>query len=475
MLKIFFVISLTGLLFSSAVTAQDRLGLANSNYMPVTTLLNNPSSIVDSYTWLDINLIGASLSVSNNYLYMDGSKLSIADRFQFKFGFDHLPSENTSTLFNKNIFVDLTIPLPSAALVVGRHSGALAATMRTVVDLNGFPTAVARGLYQGFANLPEYFNQKIDASNIKINQLSWMEVGLTYGTFAYSFDEDVFTFGVSVKKLWGLSAFAAQVDKWSYTTLDKQKMQIDDFKATVASATGFGSGEGWSADLGVTYKKFYKWSNHYRPNDARTSCNRMPYRFKISAAIIDLGNIKFAKDAALLTYENGAGLWQNYSHSSASSVQDVTSFFDQMMSGGTVKSSKSNSFTMGLPTAITGGVDFNLGSGFYAGANTVIGIPSFFMLGPQRPFQLALVPRYERRFFEVSLPISTINFQDVRVGFMMRAGFITIGTDRLNTFWFGDVYSADFFLMVKMPFFTAPQCEDNSPKRKVAPFCPKFR
>lgn len=461
-------------LFTFSLFSQDRLGLANSNYMPVTTVMNNPSSIVDSYTWLDINLIGASLFFNNNYIYMDGDKLTVSDRFQFKFGFDQKPGENTST-FNKNFYLDFTAPLPSATLVVGRHSGGLEANFRTVVDIHGVPHQVARGLYNGFQNLSEFYTQKIDAENLKINQLSWLEAGLSYGTFVYSFDENVFTVGGSIKKLWGITGLAAKIDKWEYTTIDKDLMVVDDFKATVAVAAGFGSGSGWSGDFGVTYKKFFKWSNHYRPNDARTSCNRMPYRFKIMAAITDLGNIRFTENATLTTYENGKNNWQNYSNASVNTVGAITSFFDQMFNGTTVNTNVENSFTIGLPTAITGGIDYNLSHGFYVGANTVIGIPSLFLLGPQKPFQLALFPRFESKYFEMSLPISTMNFQDLRIGVMMRMGFLTIGTDRLNTFLFGDVYAADFFLLLKLPFFTAPPCKDHTPKRKWAPYCPQFR
>ncbi|MCX6181809.1 MAG: DUF5723 family protein [Bacteroidetes bacterium] len=471
-MKSIFVVGLC--FFSFSLMSQDRLGLANSNYMPVTTALNNPSSIVDAYTWLDINLVGASVFFENNYLYIPGDKLTIADRFKFNFSFDQGPRQNLSH-FDKNFFVDATVALPSASVVIGRQSGGWITNFRTMVDLEGVPYQVAQGLYSGFANLPQFFGEKIDAKNLRISQMSWLETGPVFGSFVYSFDEDVITVGASVKKLWGITGIAAKIDKWNYTTVDKNVMAIDDFKATVAGAVGFGSGSGWSADFGITYKRFYKWSNHYRPNDVRKSCNRMPYRFKITAAILDLGSIKFDKDATLTTYENGKNNWQNYSNSSANSVDAVTSFFSQMFTPNTVTTTTQNSFTMGLPTSISAGFDYNLGYGFYAGANTMIGLPNLFLLGPQRQFQLALVPRYERKFFEMSIPISTLNFQDLRIGLMMRMGFITIGTDRLNTFLFGDVYAADFFLLIKMPFHTSPKCEDLTPKRKLAPYCPQFR
>ena len=456
----------------SKLNAQDRLGLANSNYMPVTTNLFNPSSIVDAYTWLDINLIGASVFFHNNYLYVPGFNLTTKDRltFNYKFG-TQLPTYDNK--FDKNLYVDATVLTPSASIVIGRFSAAINSNSRNIVDIRNMPWQVADGMYKGFQNVTDLWGEQIKAKNLKINQLSWLEVGATVGGFVYTFDEHLVTLGLSVRKLWGISGFAAKVDEWDYTTQNQTTMHINKFKGEVAMATGFGSGSGFSGDFGITYKRYFKWSNQYRPNDKRTSCTRMPYRYKIMAAIIDLGSIKFNKDATHTTYTIENDNWNNYTHNNVQSVSDVTNFFSNM--GTNVQTSTKNSFTMSLPTAITAAFDYNLGYGFYAGANTVIGIPSFFTLGVQRPFQLAVMPRYERRFFEMSIPISTLNFQDVRLGLMMRLGFLTLGTERLNTFLFGDVYAADVYLMLKMPFFTAPQCKPKRSGAKAAPFCPKFR
>ncbi len=440
--------------------------------MPVTTNLFNPSSIVDAYTWLDINLVGASVFFHNNYLSIPGSGLSPSDRFQFKFKFSNDLIENTSP-FDKNIYVDANVMLPSASVVIGRHSVALNTNFRTVVDIRNVEMESARGFYKGFQNLPEYFGKEVDAKHIKINELSWLEAGATYGTFVRTFDEHVFTAGISLKKLWGITAFSAVVDDWDYTVKSSTLMQINNFDAKVAIATGFGSGSGYSTDLGFTYKRFFKWSNGYRPNDYRKSCNRMNYRYKIMAAIIDLGSIKFNKNATLTTFKTSNDDWNNYTHNSVSGVSDIANFFSTM--GTKVQSTTTNSFSMGLPTALTGAIDFNCGYGFYAGANTVIGIPNFFGYGPQRPFQLGVIPRFESRFFEMAIPVSTINFQDFRLGVMMRLWFITVGTDRINTFLYGDVNAADFYLMIKLPFFTSPNCKEKTSGAKKAPFCPKFR
>ena len=240
-------------LFTFSLFAQDRLGLANSNYMPVTTNLFNPSSLVDSYTWLDINVVGASVFFHNNFLYIPGSKLAPSDRFTFNFSLDGELGQFDNK-FDKNIYAEASVFLPSASLVLGRSSVAINATSRNIVDIRNIPWQVAKGMYNGFQTETSLWGEKIEADNLKVNQLSWLEVGASFGTFVYTFDEHVFTAGLSIKKLWGINGFAAKVDDWDYTTENQSTMHIDKFKGVVALASGFGSGKGYSGDLGVTYK-----------------------------------------------------------------------------------------------------------------------------------------------------------------------------------------------------------------------------
>ena len=57
--------------------AQERLGLANSNYAGTTGMPLNPSSMVDSKAWLDINLVGVDAFAWNNFVYLSISTSSV--------------------------------------------------------------------------------------------------------------------------------------------------------------------------------------------------------------------------------------------------------------------------------------------------------------------------------------------------------------------------------------------------------------
>jgi len=60
-LKKTLIIICLGVLWCSALFSQDNLGIAGSTRAPVNTVLNNPSTIVDSRAFIDINLAGISV------------------------------------------------------------------------------------------------------------------------------------------------------------------------------------------------------------------------------------------------------------------------------------------------------------------------------------------------------------------------------------------------------------------------------
>jgi hypothetical protein len=59
--------------------AQDNLGIAGSSRAPVNTLLINPSSIVDSRAFIDINLVGLSAFARNNFMYLPAKGFSLTN------------------------------------------------------------------------------------------------------------------------------------------------------------------------------------------------------------------------------------------------------------------------------------------------------------------------------------------------------------------------------------------------------------
>ena len=108
---------------------------------------------------------------------------------------------------------------------------------------------------------------------------------------------------------------------------------------------------------------------------------------------------------------------------------------------------------MWLPTALSLQVDYNINGDFYLGSALVQSIPlGNFKVGRANVF--ALSPRFERKWFGASLPISIYNWDQVRVGLSARLGFLTLGSDHIGSiFTNSDLSGTDFYMALKIfPF-----------------------
>ena len=73
------------------------------------------------------------------------------------------------------------------------------------------------------------------------------------------------------------------------------------------------------------------------------------------------------------------------------------------------------------------------------------------------------MPRFEDQWFEFALPISMFNYEEIRLGAMVRLAYLTIGTDKLGTFLgVSNVTGADIYVALAYKFFKKPFCEKRT-------------
>ena len=110
-----------------------------------------------------------------------------------------------------------------------------------------------------------------------------------------------------------------------------------------------------------------------------------------------------------------------------------------------------------MPTAASMQVDVNIKNNFYVNASVIQRLP-LNELSILRPNQFSLTPRYEKRKFEVSMPLSLYDYDKVALGLAVRYGILTIGTDRLGIYTgLFDSTGFDLFFSIKVN-----RCEQKS-------------
>lgn len=68
MIKNIMILVLPFVFFSSAVKAQDYLGLSTGNYGGIHAVMLQPANVADNRYQYEINLVSGSLNFSNNYV-----------------------------------------------------------------------------------------------------------------------------------------------------------------------------------------------------------------------------------------------------------------------------------------------------------------------------------------------------------------------------------------------------------------------
>ncbi len=426
-------------------TSQERIGTAIDNYTPVNGMLLNPSVIADQRPWLDIHLAGFGFYLQSNTMYFENSTLrspgSIGDRM-FRTDRDQ-----------NWIQVDALAMLPSASISLGKNAFGFHVAGRAVANSKRLPTEALKNI--AGEEVSDQFTGQREMTRARIKGGGWAEVGFSYARMIYNFDRDLITVGGTLKRYVGLGHGA-------FTARDAE-LAVADTSSTFITANGIGAytpiafnaGGGWGLSIGVTYKKMLGDVTHYTPHGRAERCVTIPYRYKLSVALADIGYIRYRKDAQISRYNTGqdaTDLVNSLQFSGFSSTDDL--------------SFENRAYTTTAPWALTAQFDYNYGQGIFFNALLVQRIARASGLWAERANMLAVTPRFERKVFTLGVPISLINYSVPQLGVFFRVSGLSIGTENVLSYIIRrDMYPADIYVHFRIPFNRSRKCKtsDNTP------------
>ncbi len=460
------------LLFGGNSTfAQDMLGIRNSNYAGIQGLGMNPASIHTSRIDIDINLIGIGATIENDFIYIPQDELkffgikNIMNKMDNKEYLDEFQFQNAEGLYNA--YSAVAVYGPGAMFnIKNKHTFAITTQFRHHVSANDVDGHIAKYAVEGLGYDPLHGNV-FSATDFQLNILNWLEYGLSYATTLKETEKGSLTMGVTLKLLNGLAGAYAENPDLRYDVLNDSDMvflpgsSIDygrtDYNSfdEVSNYGDFVNGSGFGADIGFTYdflKDPSEWQ--YEMDGAKQhdpTLNR--YKLRLGFSVIDLGKINFKDNSGVYHLEtNDIGYYNDYNVDEFDDNID----FDKSMSaifynGDSLASFRNDDFKMNLPTALSLQVDWNAYKKFYVNAAYTQGIKNS-KPGVDKANVLSVTPRYETKWFDVSLPISYYNYaSDVtRIGLAMRFASFYIGSDRIGSlFGLSDMYGMDVYAGLK--------------------------
>jgi hypothetical protein len=419
------------------VKAQEMLGIVNSNYAGSVGSIINPSSIVNSKLYMDINLITADIFAQNNYLYIHAKDYKLLQFLKRDaefpmYGKDNQAFDHYTDNKLKHVFSNVRFIGPSAMVIKGNHAFALTTGVRTIVSLNRIPYEIANFAYEGL-NYPSQFNINYNDYDFDMAAMAWGEIGLTYAYIFKKVYNNQLSAGITVKRLFGYSG--------GYMSYNNDFP--DDGK--------FFKGGGFGLDLGITYQKKARGYSNRKYNKL---CQQ-PYEdyvYRIGVSIIDIGSIKFKENAQKHVYDNVSTYWEEMDTLIYHNIHDLSQTISNQFYGDPDESLKANKISISLPAAFSFQVDYHYNKSWYINSTFIYPI-KLGKISLRRPSQISITPRYEKRQFEFAVPISLYDFKQPRIGLSARLYFFTIGTDKLGGFFgFNDFTGMDIYFSVKINF-----------------------
>ncbi len=455
--RIFILIS--PLFLFNNINAQEQLGLRLGNYAGINGVSLNPTAGINNPLGWDVNIVSASSFVANDFAFIRDASVSSTLRNAKTIG----PAPETKIEYpvkatkyldfynrpqDKYFSTAHAVVLPSVQFnLASGHSFGVFLQQRAAVTTRQIPIVADPYVQQ---DIPT--GKRIDLPPFTIAGMTWGELGFNYAYQKGDATEGGLSFGINVKLLRGNQGFFIQnLEGTAFTRITKDSLRIDAINSKFGYTNNFtdkllsNNGSGLGIDLGA---QFVVGAGE---SDAR------PYLFRIGVSVMDIGRVQLRNNTEIHAIKLTEPLkmdakdFKNLNPNDP--ITDALTRFNQKAYGKTDSTRQGNYFAMNLPTAFSLQADAAIMENVFVHALLVqrMPMPGYYI---SRDNVLAITPRFESRWWSASLPLSILNYQQVRLGLAARFAFLTLGTDHLGSLLGQKQLSGtDFYMALKInPF-----------------------
>lgn len=466
-----FLLIAAALVWSLSLLAQNRLGMTSGNYAGINSIHLNPSALINSEYFLDVNIAGGGVFVLNNYMFLRKEDYSIGSLLfqvpEFKTFTGEMGDDRYVDAWDakelKHGFANAQIFGPSAMLTVGKNSFGFSTGFRSLINVKDFSYDVAKNAYEGLDYPPfhgEVFNHSRD---MHLEAVQFSEIALSYSRNVYTRNYDKVDVGISFKYLIPHNALKLHIDNIEYMMPNSDTMEIYDLNADLRMASpvnynnlnipdggGWIKGGGFAVDLGVTYTKTKKLQRSYQRFTRLCHQKQPAYHYRIGLSVLDLGSITLRNNVQSHRYRDVEAVWPDVGSFDYESVnQALQEVSSQLLGSPGASLSDETRFSMGLPTAVSLQADYHYLQNWYLHSTLIYGLQGGAS-GFNRASYFAVMPRWESALFGAGLPVSMHRFRQPQVGLNLRVANLTVGTSNLSHYLgLAELNGVDFYFSLK--------------------------
>ncbi|TXB65374.1 OmpA family protein [Vicingus serpentipes] len=506
--KITLIISIC--IFITNANAQEFLGIRQSNYSGVMGLDLNPASIADNRMKMDMVIFGASVYGYNNHAYFnpkhmpygwiksfdaddpksdawmnneDLNQLVSADSIDFykNKGVDQYVEFNNGNK-DRSAFVNTEIDIFNIMISINQKiSIGFQIKNRTLFNLDKVSPELIRLVGREF-DYQQLFNLNLEDANLNLSMNSWNEYNFAYAQVLKDDNEHFWKIGGKLKFLQGIGSFYFYSDNVDYNIQNDSTANFiqGDFDYGYSDNLGGyiepedNSGEEFSAGeflksasnfgLGLDVGIVYEWRPNYRDfkydMDNKTDLWRRDqnkYKVRVGAAINDIGGMTYKKGSLSRNFSFNTSNFDLQTFDGVEGFRTLDSTLLNLAdSGDIVFRNDDGKYFMNLPTHANIDVDYHIGKNIYA--NYYMRLNLLFLKDRNAvhyPNNFAITPRWEKRWWGVSLPLSYNTVAGFRYGVGLRAGPVVVGTGDIKPFFAPGkdtkIRGGDFYVALKLP------------------------
>lgn len=445
------------MIYSAQFIGQEMNGLTFSDYSGISGGMLNPALLTGSKVFLDINIVGGSVTASNDvayflpenktlYRFISMDTLQLNDG-EFKFNRNYNYFDNNK---DKYLTTNARILGPSFMLQYEHHAFGLTTAIRSMHSGNNIPYEMPILFYEGL-EYPEYDDVVFDDSNYSFVSMTWSEIGLSYAYDIINYYDNKFTVGLTAKALFGHEGGYVAIEHANFQIHQNRvpegtlptDVNFFDLDAEVGYSIPYNEetgeieiepltrGYGVGFDVGFV---FTKKESIYDHQGYRSLCSNpfQDYKYRIGFSILDIGAVTFSENATLHKFEDASVYWADFDTTHFISFEQSLRTYSEAFYGDPDATYAGDEIKIGLPTTLSLQFDYKLKEKFYLSAMWMQPI-RFNLHTLWRPAQINVTPRYETRLIGVSVPLSLYNYSTPRVGLAVRIYTITFGTDWLGS------------------------------------------
>lgn len=445
--------------FFMAVQAKSQsfFGLQNSNFNGVHAMYINPAGLADSRHRQHANILTFGHHMTNNYVGID-LPFSIVDLISGNVP-DTYKTPSGSVKWDpswlkenldgkpKNFNYELELRGPAFMTRIGKKLAVGVGTRtRSAFQINNLSEEMATFIKSQADSQPRKF-ETITDSRFAVNVNAFQEFNGSLAMVLLNKQAFYLKGGATIKYLMGIGSAYAVNNGINFETrgndtviVNNSDLQVGysntDFLnriqngAFAASMPSFRNinGTGFGFDFGAIFE--------YRPDfaDGVTSQNR--YFLRGGLSLMDFGSIKYSKNINTFSIKNTSPVVftadSAFSSAFSNGIDSGIAFIKQYARDSFNYTEGTGSFTSNIPTTLNIQLDWNVFKMFYLGMNWTQSVVSKKDISLRRPSSFVLLPRFETRLLEVSMPISVHNdYKDFGLGLYARLGPVFVGTDHL--------------------------------------------